>query len=67
MRAPSDAGVKVTATEQLEFAAKLAPHVVPELRAKSLAFAPPSVKTNPPKLFAPGLVNTIVSMSLSVP
>ena len=59
--------MKVAATEQLEFTAKLVPHVVPEVRANSLALAPPSFNVNPLTVFAPGLVSMIDWAPLSVP
>ena len=58
--------MKVVVTEQLEFAAKLAPHVV-LVRANSLALAPPSFNVNPLKVFAPPLVSVTDCALLGVP
>ena len=59
--------MKVAAIEQLEFVVKLAPHVVADVRAKSLALAPPSFNVNPLTVFAPELVSVINCVPLGVP
>jgi hypothetical protein len=59
--------VNVAATEQVEFAAKLTPHVVPEVRANSAAFAPPSFNVNPLKVLVPELVSVIDCGPLGAP